>query len=167
MDHDPEQVFYKISELSDMLGVENSVLRYWEKEFTQIKPMKVGLRKRLYRRKDYDIFKEIKRLLYDERFTIAGAKKRLKSDSRQGLLFEDDDRIGVSPIPDDPDTAVDQLRTARAVLDETRRALLQIKDMLSAGRPVKPAEAPAKKPRAKKNTRKSKDQDLLSDPHEQ
>lgn len=163
MGHDPEQVFYKLSELSEMLGVENSVLRYWEKEFTQIKPMKVGPRKRLYRRKDYEIFQEIKRLLYEERFTVAGAQKRLRFDSRQGRLFEDDDQIGVNPLPEDPDTVVEQLRFARAMLDETRRALLQIKDMLLAGRPAEAPEAPAaKKPRAKK-TRKSKDQDLLSD----
>lgn len=161
MDHDPEQVFYKISELSEMLGVENSVLRYWEKEFSQIKPMKVGPRKRLYRRKDYEIFQEIKRLLYEERFTIAGAKKRLRFDSRQGSLFEDDDRLGAEPVPDDHETADARLRGARAVIDETRRALLQIREMLSSGRTAAPPPA-AKKPRAKR-TGKSRNQDILSD----
>lgn len=147
-----------------MLGVESSVLRYWEKEFTQIKPMKVGPRKRLYRRKDHDIFKEIKRLLYDERFTIAGAQKRLKSDSRQGLLFEEGDRVGASPEAAALDAPAEELKKARSILEETRRALLQIKDMLLAGRAAKPALAPpTKKPRSKSTTRKSKGQDLLSD----
>jgi DNA-binding transcriptional MerR regulator len=167
MSHDSEQVFYKLSELSEMLGVETSVLRYWEKEFSQIKPMKVGPRKRLYRRKDFEIFEEIKRLLYEERFTVAGAQKRLRGgSSRQGRLFEDDDLIGAPPPPpDDPETAGEQLRSLRAVLDDTRRSLLQIKDIL-ARTPAKPVKAPApKKPRAVK-ARKSKDQDLLRDPNE-
>jgi len=147
MDHDPEQVFYKLAELSELLGVENSVLRFWEKEFPQIKPMKVGPRKRLYRRKDLETFQEIKSLLYEDRFTIAGAKKRLsQGDTRQRGLFEDDDKLGAPPLIEDEVPASDQLKSARALLDETRRGLLEIRDLLLSRRPDQPAEKPAAKP---------------------
>ncbi len=153
MDHDPEQVFYKLSELSDLLGVESSVLRFWEKEFPQIRPMKVGPRKRLYRRKDFEIFQEIKRLLYDERFTIAGAKKRLdQPDSRQGGLFDDEDKIGApSPLFDDPEPAEVRLEAARRLLNEIRRDLAGIREMLISRRPEPvPVIPPPISPRPRK-----------------
>ena len=148
MDHDSEQVFYKLAELSELLGVENSVLRFWEKEFPQIKPMKVGPRKRLYRKKDLETFQEIKTLLYEDRFTIAGAKKRLsQGDARQRSLFEDDDKIGAAPIvPEEEDEPSVGLRSARALLDETRRGLLEIRDMLMGGSTDQPEKKPKTKP---------------------
>jgi len=174
MDHEPEQVFYKLSELSEMLGVENSVLRFWEKEFAQIKPLKVGPRKRLYRRKDLETFEEIKRLLYDERFTIAGAQKRLNSaDSRQRRLFEDDeDKLATalaSPAEGDSSDRA-RLAEARARLAETKKALLEIRGLLSAPkepdkvlrlRPVRPkkksaAPATARRKAAAKKTAANK-----------
>ncbi len=121
-------VFYKIGELSELLGVESHVLRFWEKEFSQfIRPMKMGPRKRLYRHKDLETFQKIKRLLYEDRFTIAGARKRLESpDLDQGELFEED-RVGGRNQELDP--ALEAARTRR-LLDETRRELLAIKDIL-------------------------------------
>lgn len=148
MDHEPEQVFYKLSELSEMLGVESSVLRFWEKEFTQIKPMKLGPRKRLYRRRDLELFEEIKRLLYEERFTIAGAKKRLsRHDFRQGRLFEDDERLEALPLFEAGQSSEEKFLAARKIIDDTRRDLLQIRDMLTTGSP--PAARKAKKAAAK------------------
>ena len=164
MNLDAEQIYYKISELSVLLGVEPSVLRFWEKEFSQIRPLKVGPRKRLYRRRDLEIFQEIKRLLYDERFTIVGAKKRLlRHDSRQGeLFFEDDDKIR-APLLAMAVTPADELRVARAVIDDARQELMEIKDILLKGRasasagdeiPAKPAKksrsAAPKTPRVRK-----------------
>lgn len=61
-----------------MAGVEQHVLRYWEDEFEALKPGKNRSGQRLYQKKDVDVVMEIKRLLYDEMFTIAGAKKKLK-----------------------------------------------------------------------------------------
>lgn len=139
MDHEPEQIFYKISELSEMIGVENSVLRFWEKEFPQIKPMKIGPRKRLYRRRDLELFQEIKRLLYEERFTIAGAKKRLdREDFRQGGLFDDADKVDSLPLFEAGKTSDEKLLDVRKILDATRRDLMRIRDML-ASRPARPA----------------------------
>lgn len=134
---DSEQVFYKMSELSEMLGVETSVLRFWEKEFAQIKPMKVSQRKRLYRRKDFELFREIKRLLYDERFTIAGAKKRLESsDPKQGLLFDEQSIDNINPAAGPDYTAVfEELKAARQTIEEVRRDLLDLKNLISRSLP--------------------------------
>lgn len=129
---DSEQVFYKLSELSEMLEVETSVLRFWEKEFPQIKPMKVSQRKRLYRRKDLDAFKEIKRLLYEERFTIAGARKRLsQGDSGQGLLFDDKKIAGLQAGGDDSKAVADELKAARQTIKTARRALAELRGLIS------------------------------------
>ncbi len=125
---DPDQIFFKLSELSELLGVESHVLRFWEKEFSQIRPMKTGPRKRLYRKKDLETFQKIKRLLYEDRFTIAGARKRLENpEPDQGELFLED-RVGSEPAGADP---IHEAARLRALLDETRRGLLSIKDMLN------------------------------------
>ena len=73
----PNKVFYKIGEVASMLGVEPYVLRYWESEFN-LRLTKSKNRQRLYQKKDIDHLDRIKVLLYDEKFTIAGARRRLK-----------------------------------------------------------------------------------------
>jgi DNA-binding transcriptional MerR regulator len=75
----PEKLYYKIGEVSQITGVEPYVLRYWESEFKIVSPVRTNSKQRLYRKRDLELILEIKRLLYEERFTIAGAKKRLKS----------------------------------------------------------------------------------------
>jgi len=77
----PEKLYYKIGEVSDITGVEPYVLRYWESEFDIIKPPRTRSKQRLYRKKDLELILEIKKLLYEEQFTIAGAKKRLGKSS--------------------------------------------------------------------------------------
>lgn len=74
----PEKQYFKIGEVSEILDVEPYVLRYWESEFKILKPTRTRARQRLYHKKDLELLMEIKRLLYDEKFTIAGAKKRLQ-----------------------------------------------------------------------------------------
>lgn len=170
MDHEPEQVFYKIGELSELLGVESSVLRFWEKEFSQIKPLKVGPRKRLYRHRDLELFQEIKRLLYEERFTIAGAKKRLnREDFRQGRLFDGDDKVEALPLFEAGKSSDEKLMDARRVISETRRDLMQLRDMLASGgrRPARKAKAKTgAKPKGPRRNKPSQTQDLLDDPHD-
>ena len=86
----PERLYYRIGEVSRITGVRPHVLRYWESEFKVIKPYKAGSLQRLYRKKDLDLILKIKRLLYEEGFTIAGAKKRIrdieKAENRQMKL---------------------------------------------------------------------------------
>ena len=78
----PEKLFFRIGEASRIVGAKPYVLRYWEKEFSFfIKPEKSSTKQRLYRRQDVVSLCEIKRLLHEERYTIEGARKRLKESS--------------------------------------------------------------------------------------
>jgi DNA-binding transcriptional MerR regulator len=73
----PRKLFYKIGEVCQLTDTQPYVLRFWESEFPQLAPKKSRSGQRLYRRKDIDLVIEIKRLLYQEGFTIAGARKKL------------------------------------------------------------------------------------------
>jgi DNA-binding transcriptional MerR regulator len=79
----PEKIFFKIGEVCDLVGVQAHVLRYWETEFTVLSPQKNRSGQRSYRRRDVEIALRIKELLYDDLFTIAGAKKRLQIEMRE------------------------------------------------------------------------------------
>ena len=80
----PDKLFYKIGEVCDHIGVQPHVLRYWESEFPMLAPQKNRAGQRVYRRKDLEIVMRIRELLYDEKFTIAGAKRRLSDELRSG-----------------------------------------------------------------------------------
>lgn len=72
------KLYFRIGEVAKIVGVKPYVLRYWENEFPSIKPGKTPSHHRLYRRRDVELLLAIKHLLYEERFTIAGARKQLK-----------------------------------------------------------------------------------------
>jgi len=132
MASEDEHVYYKLSEVAALLGVEASVLRFWEKEFgAAIKPLKTGPRKKLYRPRDLEIFREIKRLLQEERYTILGARRRLEM-------------VG-SPLAGNE--AGTEVETLRAVLAETRSELLALRQLLAprSGR-AKTVKTPEEKP---------------------
>ena len=78
----PEKLFFKIGEVCDIAGVQAHVLRYWETEFPMLQPQKNRAGQRTYRRRDVEMALRIKELLYDEQYTIAGAKKRLAGELR-------------------------------------------------------------------------------------
>jgi DNA-binding transcriptional MerR regulator len=101
----PDKLYFKIGEVSELLGVEPYVLRYWETEFSVLSPKKSGTGHRLYRRKDVELLLRIKHLLRDKRFTIEGARQSLQADAKapkavrsvklaQRELFSDD------PLPE-------------------------------------------------------------------
>ena len=73
----PDKLYFKIGEVAKLVGVQPHVLRYWEREVSSIKPGKTAANQRRYRRRDVELFRETKRLLYDEKFTLAGAKQQL------------------------------------------------------------------------------------------
>lgn len=77
-----ERLYYRIGEVSRITGIKPHVLRYWESEFRVIKPHKGGSLQRLYRRKDLDLILKIRKLLYEEGFTISGAKKKIRDFDR-------------------------------------------------------------------------------------
>lgn len=87
-----DKMFFKISDVAAMAGIETHVLRYWESEFNELQPRKSRTGRRLYCRSDIETVREIRSLLYDEGFSIAGAKKRLqkrkKTDSEKDKIIE-------------------------------------------------------------------------------
>src|ERR1700748_1278347 len=74
----PDKLYFRIGEVSRLAGIKPYVLRFWETEFPGLGPKKSGTGHRLYRRKDVEMVLEIKRLLYEQRFTIEGARKHLE-----------------------------------------------------------------------------------------
>ena len=84
----PEKIFFKIGEVCDIVGVQAHVLRYWETEFPQLSPQKNRSGQRSYRRRDVEIALRIKELLYEDMFTIAGAKKKLQVELRDASRSE-------------------------------------------------------------------------------
>jgi len=75
-----DKKYYSISELSKIAGVQPHVLRYWESEFRELRPRKDRAGKRSYSKKDVELVLSIKELLYEELYTVAGAKRQLKQD---------------------------------------------------------------------------------------
>tara|TARA_B100000686_G_C16444826_1_gene788884 strand:+ start:430 stop:780 length:351 start_codon:yes stop_codon:yes gene_type:complete len=78
----PDKLFFKIGEVAEISGVEQYVLRYWEDEFDHLRPEKNKSGQRLYQKKDVEQVLKIKKLLYEEKYTIAGARKKLKTKKR-------------------------------------------------------------------------------------
>jgi DNA-binding transcriptional MerR regulator len=79
----PDKLFFRIGEVSELLGVEPYVLRYWESEFPALAPKKSSSGQRMFRRKDVDLLFNIKHLLYEKKFTIEGARKALQDQPRK------------------------------------------------------------------------------------
>lgn len=105
-----DKKYFRIGEVSRIVGVEPYVLRYWEKEFPQLRPPRADSNQRTYRKKDLEFLLEVRRLLYEEKLTIEGARNRLRE---QGHVK------GVH----DP--------TLLPVLEEVRRNLNEILNILS------------------------------------
>jgi len=80
----PDKIYFKIGEVCELVGVQAHVLRYWETEFSVLSPQKNQSGQRSYRRKDVEIALRIKQLLYNEMFTIAGARKKIQTEIREG-----------------------------------------------------------------------------------
>ena len=84
----PEKLFFKIGEVAEVAGVKTSVLRFWESEFPFLKPVKSSSGQRLYSKNEVDLVLQVKHLLYDEKFTIEGVKKRITT---KGKLIKTED----------------------------------------------------------------------------
>jgi DNA-binding transcriptional MerR regulator len=78
----PDKLFYRIGDVSEITGIKPHVLRYWESEFSGLHPRKNRAGQRIYERRDVELVLEIKKLLYEQRYTISGAKKLLTRPSR-------------------------------------------------------------------------------------
>src|SRR5437868_1631983 len=114
----PEKLYFRIGEVSSLCRLPAYVLRFWETEFPQLKPVKSSTGQRMYRRKDVEAVLRIKQLLYEEGFTIAGARQQLRSD----IKIEKNQ----APLPFPTHSASD--------LKRIRHGLQEILGMLSAHR---------------------------------
>jgi DNA-binding transcriptional MerR regulator len=116
VESDKKKIYYSISEVCALTGLESHVLRYWETEFPQLRPKKNSAGNRAYRQKDIDIVRYIKFLLYEELYTIPGARKKcaeIKDDLQQFKLSLD------MPTPKSDFAFIKkQLREILAVLSE-------------------------------------------------
>jgi DNA-binding transcriptional MerR regulator len=124
----PDKQYFKIGEVSALTGLEPYVLRYWETEFKSIRPVRMGSNQRLYRRRDVELILEIKRLLYQEGFTIAGAKKKVlhhKAEKEQHPEPEPHPPVLTPP------RAVPENSGLRDLLKTVQQELLDLKQILA------------------------------------
>ncbi|HVZ89117.1 MAG TPA: MerR family transcriptional regulator [Polyangia bacterium] len=110
----PDKPFFKIGEAARLVGVKPYVLRYWETEFKSVKPQKTRSQQRLYRRRDIELLLQIRHLLYDKRYTIEGARTRLRD------LGHDEGPVPVPP-PAKPEIAPETLRKIKQGLQDLIR----------------------------------------------
>lgn len=82
----PDRLYFRIGDVAELLGIKPYVLRYWESEFSMISPQKSSSGQRVYRRSDVETVLMIKHLLYEERYSIEGARKRIKELRKEGEL---------------------------------------------------------------------------------
>jgi DNA-binding transcriptional MerR regulator len=106
-----KRLYYKIGEACKALGIQPYVLRYWETEFPALTPSKSRSGQRVYSEKELEIIRRIKELLYEEGYTIAGAKKKLEGELATGSLGEpetdepDEEAAAETPAPEPPPAA--------------------------------------------------------------
>jgi DNA-binding transcriptional MerR regulator len=120
----PNKLFFKIGEVCEITDTQPYVLRYWESEFPALAPAKNSSGQRIYRRKDIETVLRIKQLLYEEGFTIAGAKKRLEAE----LGGRGATPSAMASLPETVVTNVGVVPDPGA--DSTRAVLLEVRDHL-------------------------------------
>jgi len=131
-----DKLYFRIGEVSKLTGVKAHVLRYWETEFRWMAPPKSRSKQRLYRKRDIEFVLLLKRLLWDERYTIAGARQRIQElgvDEAMALLdqpAESGEGRGTA-FEDEPEMA--HPGGIRAALDDLHADLLAVKGLLQEG----------------------------------
>ena len=113
----PDKLFYKIGEVSRLVGVESYVLRYWETEFPFLNPRKSKTGQRIYAKNDVDLIKKIKHLLYEEKYTIDGVRRKLGSDAEQ---------LGAKSCPEDAGVNAGVSADAEKILAMVKSRLKEI-----------------------------------------
>jgi DNA-binding transcriptional MerR regulator len=122
----PDKLYFRIGEVSRLAGIKPYVLRFWETEFSSLGPKKSGKGHRLYRRKDVELVLEIKRLLYEKRYTIEGARKFLESRPREATRKSSDGTVKRGKR-----SQGDLFGNASPVLDQIRKELAEILAILA------------------------------------
>ncbi len=113
----PKKLYYKIREACEIVGVEAHVLRFWEAEFPALSPPKTKSGQRTYRPKDIELLLRIKKLLYEEGFTIAGARKQLSAGNTGESAGNVRDLPGVHEAKHKPSPASENLKKVKVELE--------------------------------------------------
>ena len=121
---DIKKLYYSISEVSEITSLKQYVLRYWETEFSQLKPEKNRAGNRIYRSHDVDTIMEIKSLLYDRKFTIKGAQQHLKDPSKK--QSRDVEKMKIVKLSNSID--IQTLKDLKHGLDDLIKLVEQFKD---------------------------------------
>lgn len=121
----PDKTYFKIGEAAAIVGVEPHTIRYWEKEFRAIRPAKTRSRQRLFRKKDLRLLLVIRHLLHNQRFTIDGARRKLKELNAAGMTVEATLDAIESGRPLDPEVQSEAEETdrVREELADARRTI--------------------------------------------
>jgi DNA-binding transcriptional MerR regulator len=136
----PAKRYFTIGEVSELCGVKPYVLRYWEQEFTQLKPMKRRGNRRYYQHHEVLLIRRIRELLYEQGFTISGARNRLSDTERERRDAKRQSGNGSDMVPLDPLDAAPKAaptdvlpvpEVREVTLDALRRELLSIRDLLA------------------------------------
>lgn len=125
----PDKLYFRIGEVSRLANIKPYVLRFWETEFSTLGPKKSGKGHRLYRRKDVELVLEIKRLLYEKRYTIEGARKYLESRSRDGSAKSQEIAAKAAAGASNHSQG-DLFRVSSPIFDEIRKELEEILTLL-------------------------------------
>ncbi len=121
----PEKLFYKIGEVSRIVGVESYVLRYWETEFPFLEPRKSKSGQRVYIKKDIDLILQIKKLLYEEKYTIDGVRRKLGGNIEQLDTEGFPKAISEEAVEESPEPKIDAGSIINRVKDRLRKILSQ------------------------------------------
>jgi DNA-binding transcriptional MerR regulator len=114
----PDKLYFRIGEVANLCRLPAYVLRFWESEFSQLKPVKSSTGQRMYRKRDVESVLRIKQLLYEQGFTIAGARQHLRSEAR----------------PDKTQAAIPFPSASKSEIQHIRQGLREILTLLSARR---------------------------------
>jgi DNA-binding transcriptional MerR regulator len=113
----PKKLYYKIREVCEIVGVEAHVLRFWETEFPVLSPPKSKTGQRTYRPKDIELLLRIRKLLYEDGFTIAGARKKLSAGTVDSSATGSGNEPAVAKPESKPQPAADSLRQVKTELE--------------------------------------------------
>ncbi len=133
----PDKLYFRIGEVAKLCEVPAYVLRFWEGEFPQLKPNKGGTGQRLYRRRDVEMALRVKTLLYDEGYTIAGARQAFKAELRSSR----EPQLSLDGTPAEPGGVVDASHLL-ALQKELRELHAMLSKPASAKSGVQPIRAP-------------------------
>ncbi len=115
----PAKLYFRIGEVARIIDVEPHVLRYWENEFATVRPQKSAKGQRIYSRRDVESLLKIKDLLYAHRYTIAGARKKLRQVA-----------TALAPVSAEPRVILDRVGSIRSELGEIRSELVKLLESL-------------------------------------